>query len=81
MRRFRTLREPKSCHPLVRNLILEMNSQRIGINDVAERAGIAPETIKQWCRNRMPRVDLLDACFNVLGKRLLDGWKPERRKH
>lgn len=79
MRRFRTLREPKSCHPLVRNLIQEMNDQRIGILDVAERAGVAPETIKQWCRNRMPRVDLLDACFNVLGKRLLDCWKCETR--
>jgi hypothetical protein len=70
MRRFRKLSVPKHAHPLVRQLFEQMNYQRIGVTDMAERAGLARETFKGWRTKHCPRVADLEACFNVLGKSL-----------
>lgn len=76
MRRFRTLKIPQRAHPLVRALFKEMNHHRIGVTDVAERAGIARNTFQGWCAKHNPRVGDLEACFNVLGMEL----KPVHRR-
>jgi len=58
---------PERCHPLVRRLFIEMQKQRIGVLDMAERAGVNPNTLKDWRTRTIPRVADLEACFNVLG--------------
>ncbi len=70
MRRFRRLPIPTHAHPLVRKLFEEMNYQRIGVTDLAERAGLALGTFKGWRTRHCPRIVELEACFNVLGKEL-----------
>lgn len=70
MRKFRSVSIPQHAHPLVRQLFAEMNHQRIGIMDMAERSGIAHGTFKGWRTKHCPRVAELEACFNVLGMRL-----------
>jgi len=70
MRRFRASPLPAKAHPLVRRLFAEMNAQRVGVTDLAERAGIARETFKGWRTKHCPRVADLEACYNVLGLKL-----------
>lgn len=67
MRPFRRVRVPLKAHPLVRQLFVEMNQARIGLTDVAERAGLAVSTFKGWRTKHTPRVVELEACYNVLG--------------
>lgn len=62
---------PTNTHPIVRDLFREMNRQQTTITEVADRSGICRETISGWRYSRMPRLDLIDAAFNVLGKRLV----------
>jgi len=61
---------PKHCHPLVQQLIAEMNEQRTTLTEVGDRAGIDRGTISDWRYRRAPRVDLLEAALNVIGLRL-----------
>jgi len=61
---------PKHCHPLVQQLIAEMNRQRTTLTEVGDRAGIDRGTISDWRYRRAPRVDLLEAALNVIGFRL-----------
>ena len=70
MRRFRTLSVPQHAHPLVRRLFQEMNHQRIGMTDMAERVGMSRFTINGWRTRHCPRIVELEACYNVLGYRL-----------
>lgn len=83
MRRFRTLRIPERVHPLVRRLYEEMNHQRIGIRDLADRAGVSHQTIENWRRSNMPQIDTIDAAFQVLGMRLtaVHGSQPLQQEH
>lgn len=71
MRRFRTLSVPQHAHPLVRRLFTEMNRQRIGMTDLAERVGFSRFTINGWRTRHCPRIVELEACYNVLGLRLI----------
>ena len=71
MREFRPMLVPRNAHPLVKRLFEEMNYQQIGILDLSERSGINKNTICDWKRRSMPRVDNIDACFAVLGFRLI----------
>jgi transcriptional regulator with XRE-family HTH domain len=64
------MRVPEHTHPLVKKLFEEMNYQRIGILDLSERAGVNKNTINDWKHRSMPRLDNLDACYNVLGMKL-----------
>lgn len=70
MRRFRHMPIPQHAHPLVRRLYAEMNSQRIGVTDMAERTGIARNAINDWKDRSNPQVQNLDACFAALGLQL-----------
>lgn len=68
--RFRPHSIPAKAHPLVRRLIKEMNEQQICMLDVAERAGINKNTMRRWREKSNPRINDLEACFNVLGLEL-----------
>lgn len=67
MRRFRTLKIPPNCPPIIRRLTEEQNFQRLGDRDLAERTGLAPETFKQWRARKAPTFPNLEAAFNALG--------------
>lgn len=62
---------PEHAHPLVRCLYAEMNKQHATIMEVAERAGVCRQMIWNWGRLRHPKLDAIEACFNVLGLRLV----------
>lgn len=70
MRRFHKVRVPENVHPLVRNLFEEMNRQRIGMLDMAERTGVGQSTMKHWRLMCSPSLANLEACYNVLGYKL-----------
>lgn len=70
MRQFRRLSTPDRAHPLVRRLVEEMNKQRIGVLDMAERSGVNKNTFKEWRTRTVPTIDNIEACFTVLGYRL-----------
>lgn len=57
-------------HPLVREFRSLMDEQRVGVTDVAERAGIGTATIVKWSCAHSPTVVALEAALNVLGYRL-----------
>lgn len=61
---------PEHAHPLVRDLVRELNEQRTTISEMADRAAVCRQAVRKWQDSTMPRVDLLDACFNALGYRL-----------
>lgn len=67
MRTFHRLSIPRLAHPLVRRLYELMNEEQIGVHDLAERSGISVGSLVNWRRRFIPRVDLLEACYNVLG--------------
>lgn len=68
--RWRSYKVPKNCHPLVRELFMEVNRQRIPIREIAKRAGLAEITVLQWRTVYSPTVRNLEACLNVLGRKL-----------
>lgn len=70
MRKFRRVK-CGSRLPLVQRLADEMNQQRVGLHDMAERAGIGDDTLYRWfALDGNPSVESLAACFGVLGLRL-----------
>ena len=71
MRRFRTLKVPEHAHPLVVFMTKEQNRQQIGDHDLAEKVGVAPETLKQWRSRRSPLVHNIQAALNALGYELV----------
>ena len=70
MRLFRRLKIPTNTHPLVTQLFEKMNQEQIGLIEMAERSGINKNTISDWKHRCMPRLDNIDACYNVLGLKL-----------
>ena len=71
MRKYRTLKPPPSGTPsLVRQFFALAHAERMGIQDIAERAGYNAETIKHWklpSSPRLPLVTTLQDCLQVLG--------------
>lgn len=73
---------PDHCHPLVRALFEEMAEQQLSLLDMAERSGINKNTLKDWRTRTVPTISNLDACFHVLGLRLVARYEtddPSRR--
>ncbi len=68
--RFKPIRPSPRGNPLFRDLIDEMNKQQVSRRDLCTKAGIAESVFDGWRRHAAPRIDLLEACFNVLGKTL-----------
>ena len=52
---------------LVKMLVDEMNKQQISQNDMCRKVGIDRTMITKWKTKQRPTIDLLRACFNVLG--------------
>lgn len=80
MRQFRPsqVKAPPTAHPLVKRLFAEMELQQVGVADLAERAGVARETLSAWRHRQSPSLVNMEACLNVLGLRLRIGYeKPE----
>lgn len=71
MRMFRRLTIPARAHPLVKRLFEEMNEQQIGVIDIAERSGVNKNTISGWRHRANPDLINLEACFGVLGHKLV----------
>lgn len=71
MREFRPLSIPRNAHPLVRMLFEEMNRQQLGVLDLAERSGVNKNTLRDWRTRTVPTVDNIEACFGVLGFRIV----------
>ncbi len=68
MRQFRRLPLPGNrAHRLVQVLFRLMLEEQIGLHDVADRVGTSASTIGSWRRGAAPRLDLLEAAFNVIG--------------
>lgn len=70
MRAYRRHSPPVNAHPFARQLFDEMDRQQIGVLDMAERAGVNKNTVKDWKTRSVPSIDNLQACLNVLGLRL-----------
>lgn len=70
LRKFVKLKIPDHCHPLVRRLFQEMNKHQIGVLDMSERSGVNKNTLKDWKTRTVPRIDSIEACYNVLGLKL-----------
>ena len=71
MRQYRTLKPPPPGTPsLVRQFFALAHAERMGIQDIADRAGYNAETIKHWKlphSRRLPLVTTLQDCLQVLG--------------
>jgi transcriptional regulator with XRE-family HTH domain len=72
LRAYRKPKVPRAqhAHPVVRYLFKEMEHQRVGITDLAERAGLNPATVSDWSTRKQPRIADLDAALGVLGYKL-----------
>lgn len=68
---FKTITEAPHANPLVRKLIALMNEQKVSWYRLSELTKISRETFRTWRTTHNPRVDLLIACFNVLGYTLV----------
>lgn len=62
---------PPHCHPLVRVLFAAANEQQTTLSEIGRRAGIRRKTMSDWGSRRLPRIDLLEACLNVLDLELV----------
>lgn len=75
MRQYRTLKPPPPGTPsLVRQFFALAHAERMGIQDIADRAGYNAETIKHWKLPHSPRLPLvttLQDCLQVLGYELV----------
>ena len=69
MRQFRLKKEleVRNGNRCVKFLFKEMFEQRMTQADLAERTGIAYDTLKHWRLYTMPRVSDLDAALSTLG--------------
>ncbi len=68
--RYTPVKVPDHAHPLVKRLFELMQHERIGVLDMAARAGVNGNTLRDWRNRTLPNVANLDACLNVLGYRL-----------
>lgn len=58
-------------NPIIRALAEEMRAQGYTVSRMSIASGVARDTIEGWkSGRRAARLDLVEACFNVLGKTL-----------
>lgn len=69
MRQHRRLKVPTNTHRVVRRLFEECNAQKMTLQDLGERSGIAHDTLGRW-RRRSPFLLDVEAALNVLGLEL-----------
>jgi hypothetical protein len=66
-RSHKPLKVKKTCHPLTQALWHAMNGRQMTCHEMAQRSGIAEDTLYSWRRGRAPTVANLEACLNVVG--------------
>ena len=62
---------PDRAHPVVKKLFQEMQDQQISVLDMADKSGINKNTLKDWRTRTTPRIADIEACFGVLGMKLI----------
>lgn len=63
--------EPRACSPVMHRLFALVDAQRCGMEAIAERTGIAKDTISQWRRGMYaPKLANIEAVLASLGYRL-----------
>lgn len=62
---------PERGHPIIRTIFYLMNREQIGFADLAQRAGIHANTIKNWQVATTPNLALADAVLGVFGYKLV----------
>lgn len=65
--RWSELIDAPQAHPLMRQLIRLMNKHKCSAKEMCERVGINRCTFNNWRRRYIPKLDLLEACYNVFG--------------
>jgi hypothetical protein len=63
----RRVKDAPNGHPLVRELIAEMNRQKKGVTALCVEVNISPGTFAHWRNKHNPELPTIEACFNVLG--------------
>ena len=61
---------PTHVHPIVSDLFRLIKGSQLTQNQIEEKAGLSRGQISHWRCEDMPRIDTIDACFNVLGHTL-----------
>ena len=81
MRAFKSFRMKywANAHPFVRRLIEEAQRQQIGLQDLAERAGISYDALRNWTRSK-PDIDTIQAALNAVGLELVVKYIPEDKQ-
>jgi transcriptional regulator with XRE-family HTH domain len=65
--RYKPVTVPKGVHPLLAFLFEQMILNQTTYTELAERSGVARNTIIQWRTRGNPNIVLLDACLGVFG--------------
>ena len=68
---FRPNKIPLKAHPFVRKMFVEMNKQYISLVEMGEKSGVHRHTLKNWRVRSQPRLADIEACYNVLGMKLV----------
>ena len=68
--KFRRVRSKPKAHPLIRELIKKMNEHNVGVMELCAEANVGKSTFANWGNRSVPKVDVLEACYNVLGYEL-----------
>jgi uncharacterized protein YjcR len=81
VRTYQALTIPKDAHPLVQRLYILCKQEQISIVQLAEKAGVSVQTINSWRTMRgSPKLIMIEYCFKVLGRRLVDRDIPENER-
>lgn len=60
-----------SAHPLVVKLFGLMNEQQVQLDTMSDKSGVGTNALTDWRYRTNPNVPNLDACFNVVGFKLI----------
>ncbi len=61
---------PAHAHPLVRQFVQAMNSQKKTMREVARKAGLEENTVYSWRYRQNPKIENFEAAVNALGYEL-----------
>jgi len=69
--RYQPKKTPGNVDPLVARLWQEMEARRLNLAPIAVKAGLAPNSVHAWRRNRLPTLQNLQAVGNAMGLKLV----------
>lgn len=68
---FQRLKFPEKAHPLIQKLFVLMNIERVGIHELARKAGWSVRAINGWRTNRHPSMAAVCDCVEAMGYELV----------